>query len=132
MSEFAWFKLLVRLVGLLLIGLSLPTVVWQIGRLLASTIPASPTRTSTSFSYELWAGAPYLLGYGVQLALGVYLLRGGDWVIRKILAEINGRCSVCGFDIQNTRGSTCPECNTPFKPLEQSMKKAEETSGSPS
>jgi hypothetical protein len=129
-SEFAWFKLLVRLVGLLLIGLSLPSVLWQIGRILASTISASPTRTSSSMSYELWSGVPYLLGYGVQLGLGIYLLRGGEWVIRKILAEIHGRCSVCGFDIQNTKGSTCPECNTPFKPLDQSAKKTDEQSGS--
>jgi len=50
-SDFAWFKLLVRLVGLVLIGLAGPMVLWYIGRMLTSTIPSSPTRTSYSFHY---------------------------------------------------------------------------------
>jgi hypothetical protein len=117
-SDFAWFKLLLRLIGLLLIGLGGPMVLWYVGRMLTSSIPSSPTRTSYSFRYEIISSLPGLVGYGSQLALGIYLFLRGDWVIRKVLAEINGRCAVCGFDLTNVKGGSCPECNTPFKRIE--------------
>jgi hypothetical protein len=113
-TEFAWFKLLVRLVGLLLVGLSLPMTLWYVGRLLMSVVPGSPSNTSTSFRFEFLSSAPGIVAYGVQLAFGAYLLLRGDWVIRKVLSEINGRCAVCGFDLTGVKGTSCPECNTPF------------------
>jgi len=61
---------------------------------------------------------PGIVAYGAQLALGIYLFLKGDWVIRRVLAEINGRCAVCGFDLSNVKSGSCPECNTPFKKLE--------------
>jgi hypothetical protein len=130
-SDFAWFKLLVRLVGLLLIGLAGPMVLWYIGRMLTSTIPNSPTRTSYSFRYEIMTALPGILAYGAQLALGMYLFLKGDWVIRKVLAEINGRCSVCGFDLTNVKSGSCPECNTPFKKLELKSSTPEAPSTTP-
>lgn len=114
MSEFAWFKLLVRLVGLLLVGLSVPMLLWYIGRFLAASIPGSPGRTSGSFDFELYNTLPGVLSYGVQAGFGAYLFFRGEWVIQRVLAEIHGRCAACGFDLSGTRGGSCPECNTPI------------------
>lgn len=115
MSEFAWFKLLVRLVGLLLMGLSVPMLMWYIGRFLAASIPGSPARTSGSFNFEWYNTLPAVLSYGAQAAFGAYLFFRGDWVIRKVLSEIHGRCAACGFDLSGTTGGSCPECNTPIR-----------------
>jgi hypothetical protein len=126
MSDFAWFKLMVRLVGILLIGLGLPMVLWHIGRLLAASVPSSPTHTSSSLQYELYSVGPGLLAYGSQLLMGLYLLLKGDWVIQKVLAQINGRCAVCGYDLSGIKGSSCPQCNIPFKRFEHMPVKVEE------
>jgi len=115
MSEFAWFKLLVRLVGLLLLGFSVPMLLHVIGRLLASGIPNSGMQTSMSLRIELSSNLPALIGDGAQAAFGAYLFFRGDWVIRRVLAEIHGRCAVCGFDLSAVKASSCPECNTPFR-----------------
>ncbi len=123
MSEFAWFKLLVRLVGVLLLGISVPMLMWYLGTFLTSMLPSSPLRTSGSLEYELYRTVPGLLGYGTQAAFGAYLLFRGDWVIRKVLAEINGRCAVCGFDLGAVTGPSCPECNTPFRRAKAEEKK---------
>lgn len=119
MSEFAWFKLLVRLVGILLLGLSVPMLLWHVGSFAAQMIPSSPMRTSGSMEYALYSTVPGLLGYGAQATFGWYLLVRGDWVIRKVLAEIHGRCAVCGFDLTGVKATSCPECNTPVRKSEQ-------------
>ena len=130
-SDFAWFKLMVRLVGILLIGLGGPMVIWHIGRLLAASVPDSPMRTSASLHYELYSVGPGLLAYGSQVAMGLYLLLKGDWIIRKVVAQINGRCAVCGYDLANLKGSSCPQCNTPFKRFEQLPVKVDEPKSDP-
>jgi len=115
MSEFAWFKLLVRLVGLLLMGLSVPMLLWYIGQFLAASIPGSPAKTSGSFDYQLYNTLPAVLSFGSQAAFGAYLFFRGDWVIRRVLAEIHGRCAACGFDLSGMMSASCPECNTPIR-----------------
>jgi len=114
-SEFAWFKLLVRLVGVLLLGLSVPMLMWYIGVFLVQTVPSSPGATSGSLTYAIYSYVPGLIGYGTQAAFGWYLLVRGDWVIRRVLAEIHGRCAVCGFELSGVKAASCPECNTPIR-----------------
>lgn len=115
MSEYYWFKLLVRLIGLLLIGMGMPMFLYEVGTIAMMVVPGSPTYTSGSTRYSLIAVLPALVAYGAQTAFGVYLFLKGQWVIQKIVSEIHGRCAVCGYDLKDTKAETCPECNAPVR-----------------
>lgn len=115
MSEYAWFKLLVRAVGVLLLGLGGPMIVWYVARLLLMGLPGSPGATSRSFVPELTMAVPGILAYGSQTALGCYLIFRGDWIINRVLREVQGRCAICGYDLHGLASHNCPECNAPVR-----------------
>lgn len=117
MSDYAWFKLLVRAIGIILIGFSVPTLLWYLSELAMSAAPSSAGRTSRSFSDHLLFSLPTLISNGAQAFMGWYLLFRGEWVIARVLGEVNGRCARCGYDIRDIKSGACPECNTPIRAI---------------
>lgn len=115
MSEYAWFKLLIRAVGVLMLGLGGPMIVWYAARLIVAGVPGSPGATSRSLVSEATMAVPGLLAYGSQAALGWYLIFRGEWFIKKVLGEIQGRCAMCGYDLHGLKADACPECNAPIR-----------------
>lgn len=115
MSDYAWFKLLVRGIGILLLGLSVPSLIRWFGSVVIMWDAISPVATSWSLRQQLLFGLPGLLAEGAQAAFGWYLLFRGEGVISRVLAEIHGRCAKCGYDLRGLNSNACPECNTPIR-----------------
>lgn len=124
MSDPAWFKLLVRVVGLLLVGLAVPSLVDRVGTVVNEfTSPTPPTSLSVG-----WVVA-WVLGPALQCAFGVYLLAGGGALTRWCVGKAKGRCPSCDYDLRGITGGRCPECGA-LAPTEPSRKNAGENTPS--
>jgi hypothetical protein len=115
MKQYAWFVLAIKVVGVLLIGLSVSDLLYPLqlfGMLLDNGVGYTPSAQA----YFIWA----LEGLGpiVQFAFGLYLLFGGQWIINRALHVVDGRCASCGYDTRGLNVEVCPECGVG---LEQSQ-----------
>lgn len=125
MLDFAWFRLVVRAIGILLIGLGAPSVVNSvIGYVnflvyLRATNPALPNLMYLTQT----------IGSATQFGMGVYLLFGANrlvgYCVRSVAAEYAAcadddaigstpKCLSCGYELTNTTGA-CPECGVPIR-----------------
>lgn len=106
MNDYSWFRLLIRAVGLVLLGIALPSFLGTVGNM-ASYFASAPT--SSQFPFVLgWAA--YATGSLFQLVLGIYLLRGGGKLTAHCLSSVLGRCMACGYDVRTIASQNCPEC----------------------
>lgn len=111
MTDYGWFRLIVRAIGVLLIGLALPTAI----NYLAYAVSAIVSRDwlALSAGEQLFAILGGLAGFLAQGAFGVYLLFGGSAIIRYCTRDISGLCGSCGYDLKNLDADRCPECGSP-------------------
>jgi len=110
MTEHAWFKLLIRAIGIMLCGFALPAILGQAGYLLQSF---ASTQSLMPLEY-IWMSAGSALGTLAEAGIGLYLLFGGNWIISRCLKEIRDNCVSCGYDISASVGDTCSECGAPI------------------
>ena len=115
-----WFRLVLKAIGVLLIGFGIPEVLRNtigIMDLLAKNggwTFITPYGSSTAFGpgtpspYWLlfWQALPDL----AQIALGLYLLLGGKWLLNKIIPSNRPYCHECGYDLSKNQSANCPEC----------------------
>ncbi len=114
MSEFAWFKLLIRAVGVLLLGLAAPRLLQVLATVFFDVLGSTPTAQRGTWD-PLLRNLPALIGYGLQTGIGFYLLAEGRMLIELCLRGISGRCTACGYDLATVAGTKCPECGNPFR-----------------
>ena len=105
MSDFAWFKLLIRAIGVLLIGLSIPMVLYTIGFGIANQLSNSMPLSALMIPW-----LPMLAGYGVQAGFGLYLLVGAEGLINRCIAGVRHNCAACGYNLEGITSAVCPEC----------------------
>jgi hypothetical protein len=98
-----WFVLSVKVVGILLLGFSLPAAC---GLIVGFAVHLFSERHINDWLQANIAFAPSL----VQLALGAYLLFGGKWIIRMCLRSSRNLCPRCGYDRGRVGAEPCPEC----------------------
>lgn len=105
MNERGWVVLLVRGIGLAVLG------VWGPALVSKAILIAYAMQSSQS----AWMGSPGFVEQQLlvatqevaAVALGLYLLLGGRWVIDRICQQVVGVCPICG---EKTGGGPCPEC----------------------
>jgi hypothetical protein len=69
------------------------------------TIPAGfPVRIQFSWIF-VQAVVP-----SAQLALGLYLFFGGEWIVNRAIPSNRPYCPECGYDLSRSRREHCPEC----------------------
>ena len=111
MNDFAWIKLLLRAVGVLLIGLGVPHALAMTGSIANGYINAR--------GLHVWEWLPgyaaSLEGYLAQVGFGFYLLVNGRAITRLCMSDLRNVCLQCGYDIASIPGGTCPECGTPIR-----------------
>ena len=110
MTEHAWFKLFLRGIGLLLLGLAFPGMLTQLGYLVQMVHEGEFAAPSP----YLWMYGGALLGTIAQAGIGLYLLFGGGWIVTRCMREIRDRCIACGYDLSAATGEVCTECGTPI------------------
>lgn len=103
MSEFAWCRPLLRILGVLLVGLSLPTVITYSAQLVQTTWEYKSMGWIFGGDRIVWF-LLYCLGAYVQLAIGVYLIVNGRGVLRWVLRGVDSCCERCGYELAGTIG----------------------------
>ncbi len=119
MTDFAFLKLLVRLVGLLLIGLAISPLLQGAGMVVAMLGSAGPFSMG-AFGSDMWMMILYLgapAGALLQFMIGLNLLLGGKWLVERCRRDMIGRCGLCGYDIKGLRVPVCPECGAQIEVL---------------
>jgi hypothetical protein len=111
-SELVWFKLLIRAIGVFFCAAALPDMFTAIARIvsLLQFRATAPGRPMWEWSYALYATGAF-----TKLAIGLYLLNGGAWLIRRCMRDLEGHCLACGYALHSVAGDTCPECGVRFR-----------------
>lgn len=111
MADYSWFRLLVRALGLVFIGLALPSVIqtaFWVANAWQYQTRAGTGGVSVWSTVVQWTGV--VVSVVIQLLFGLYLFFGGEWVIRRCLRDVYGRCAACGYEVAGHAGAVCPEC----------------------
>jgi len=96
------FRLLLKVVGVGLFGLSIPDIAWAIAEILNNLAELD----------SLYNDLPLLLQGPLQAALGLYFFFGGEWIVNKAIPSNRPYCPACGYDLSRSSGERCPECGT--------------------
>ena len=116
MKHKTWFRLVLKAIGVLLIGFSLQGVIPAIAAVVMYLLEWS--EMSVSSNEFMWWNFPYYIAGFVQFGLGIYLFFGGKWIVNKAIPSNRSYCPECGYQIANAHGANCPECGVAL-PREQ-------------
>ena len=101
MSEYAWFKLLVRAIGVFYLATAIPSVLSSIWSSVQYWMEVGTDM------YGFIAGSVYWVS---QLGIALYLLLGGRRLIDFCLRDLKRCCPNCGYPTEGLTGPSCPEC----------------------
>lgn len=109
MERARWCHLMLRVLGVLFIGLAIPTAISSTFQLVRSVLDARAGGwgfgTDELIWYVVWMSGTYF-----QFGFGCYLLFKGRAVARWCLKGVDSCCEVCGCDLAGLTGGKCPEC----------------------
>ncbi len=110
MKHKTWFRLVLKAIGVLLIGLTIPTLsevtIFLLNSLLVGVTPLFVPR---SFG-GTWLGVLRVVGPILQFIFGLYLLLGGKWIVNLCIPSNRPYCPECGYDLSKATSANCPEC----------------------
>lgn len=108
MKHKTWFRLVLKAIGVLLIGFSLPTVGRAVGELIYAYLEGNQF---AGYPANYWiVQSLYYGGTFVQFLLGLYLFFGGKWLVNMAIPSNRPYCPECGYDLSRCKGAQCPEC----------------------
>ncbi|MEE8154231.1 MAG: hypothetical protein V3T53_04645 [Phycisphaerales bacterium] len=112
MRHKTWFRLVLKAIGVLLIGFAasgVATLFTNVGYLAMYGDPFGVGGGRTT-NWIYWQFMSPHVGDLVQLGLGLYLLFGGRWIADVAIPSNRPYCPECGYDIAEATGKCCPEC----------------------
>ena len=108
MKHKTWFRLVLKALGIYLIATNLNGLamvgLWiaQVGLANISSSVSSPS----PIPGEVWL---QLLPPAIPIAIGIYLLFGGKWLVNFCIPSNRPYCPDCGYDVSGAT-ERCPEC----------------------
>ncbi len=108
------FRLLLKLVGVYFVILGLVDLVSELAALLTG-FDSVVSGDSWPFFIKSWT---YFV---VELAVGVYLFFGANWIVDAAFASPHPCCPHCGYSLQ-TDQVRCPECGAEISSTSQDVK----------
>ena len=107
------FRLLLKVVGVLIIANDIPALLYCIRAILELFTGTRSTGCgcATGIGGLLLNMIPTVL----QVAVGLYLFFDGEWLVNKAIPRNPPFCFECGRDLTGLEGH-CPGCGTPFGP----------------
>ena len=104
------FRLLLKIVGICFFLDGIAAAATHSGVLLHTRLWFGPDVLRT------WTGAVLELSPGlINVAAGLYLFFGGEWIVNKAIPSNRPYCHECGYDLTAAIQNRCPECGTPFR-----------------
>ncbi len=111
MADYTWFRLLVKGIGIVVLGMGMPELISHISSLLQSLAMAGPGGALAGAPWFFWyTQAGFGISSLLQIAFGLYLLFRGQWLVDRCLRSVYGRCPACDYDVRGVPAVTCPEC----------------------
>lgn len=104
-----WFTLLVRAIGLLVLGMTIPHVGTAVSTLAIFFEPMFGAGAGTAKSYYTIVAVGTAGSTAASLAFAVYLLAGAPHIVRYCLRGADGRCPRCDYSLAGSPDH-CPEC----------------------
>ena len=110
------FRLLLRLVGILLFVQMLPYAIQTAGWLVENFGQLS-TGPSAGGTYNAW---PVFVGSTIaallEVAIPIYLMTAPNWIVTWAAGPPYAHCAHCGYRLRGLPAEgRCPECGTPYK-----------------
>lgn len=110
MNDYTWFRLCVRLLGLIFLVVWLPELLQIIIQTLYVLF-----NTNSLESFAVYAVGTVISRIAL-VVLAVYLLLGGNGFVRWCLRDIRDICGGCGYTLKDLMSNVCPECGTVHNP----------------
>jgi hypothetical protein len=113
-----WTTLVMRLVGVVLIGLTILPLVTALSQKLLFMTGSINISNGSGLQNVVgqWMREIKLL---IQLGFGLYFLFGGKWVIKVLFRGLGGKagyCPHCDYDVRGIASDRCPECGKRLTP----------------
>ncbi len=107
MKHKTWFRLVLKAIGVLLIGLTIPTLSQVVLFILYNfMVGVTPLFVPRSFGRQwITVAGPMLL-----FIFGLYLLFGGKWIVNLCIPSNRPYCPECGYDLSKATSANCAEC----------------------
>lgn len=127
MGDYAWFKLLIRGLGVMMLCFSAPAALNEGTRLGLMYLDVRGTMWSGESPMPLRTWLPSVVSHGLAVAFALYLLFGASGLIAHFIAEVKGKCPSCGHSLEGAIGPVCSECGGPIPVV--ARKRAEKPGG---
>jgi hypothetical protein len=109
MKHKTWFRLVLKAIGILIVCLNLPDLIYQIIYLCTRWQQSDPLSSGPTDG-DLIAQLTWPISSSLGCALGAYLLFGGKWLVDLCIPSNRPYCPGCGYELSNSTTAICPEC----------------------
>jgi hypothetical protein len=117
MKHKTWFRLLLKAIGVAMLAYAIPQAVSSLCNISWWLLNDDGSTSWTGTQWVSWTLISFL-HVAAQIAVGLYLLLGGEWIVNKCIPSNRPYCPNCGYDLSHNTGERCSECGVVLPPRE--------------
>ena len=112
MKHKTWFRLVVKAIGILLIGFAIPEFALNLASFVTAMSSGIVGYGGAGLTSEdkVLLSITYFAGPIIQLGIGIYLLAGAQWLVNTCIPSNRPYCPECGYDLSDSSTDWCAEC----------------------